>query len=360
MRILVVNPGSSSVKLSLLDESDRLLASETIPARAGEISDDDFEERLQRLGDADAIGLRVVHGGEIFEGPALIDKSVLAALERLVDLAPLHQPTAIKAIEIIKRLRPAIPLVGCFDTAFHRDLPAAARTYALPASWRERWPIRRFGFHGLSHAYAAQRVAKMLGRSDLSIIVCHLGSGASLAAIRGMKSLDTTMGFTPMEGLVMATRSGSVDPGLVLWLANKLSPAEVEAALDSKSGLLGLGGSSKMDEIVRRSASDRQAALAFDTYTHRLRAEIGGMAAGLGGLDVLVFTGGVGENSPEVRYATTERLSFLGVKIDRDANTRVTADCEIGTPDSEVHTVVIHSREDLEISHQVQRALSND
>ena len=224
-----------------------------------------------------------------------------------------------------RRCCPTLPAVACFDTAFHASLPAAAATYALPADWRERWKLRRYGFHGLSHAWVARRAPQLLGRSglELRIVSCHLGAGASLCAIDSGESLDTTMGFTPLEGLVMATRSGSVDPGLLLWLMEHegLSAPELAEALEHRSGLLGLSGTADMRELVHRAdAGDRPAQLALDVYLHRLRAEIAAMAAALGGLDALVFTGGVGERSAVVRELAVAGLGFLGLAIDAERN----------------------------------------
>ena len=220
-----------------------------------------------------------------------------------------------------------MPAVACFDTTFHATLPPAAATYAVPRGWRDEWGLRRYGFHGLSHAYASRRAAELLDLplGDLRTVVCHLGAGASLCAVQGGRSVDTTMGFTPLDGLVMATRAGSIDPGAVLWLVEHggLSPAEVAHALEHESGLLGLAGSGDMRDVLERAgAGDPEAILARDVYLHHLRAGIAAMAAALGGLDVLVFTGGVGERAPFVRAAAAEGLGFLGVAVEPDANAR--------------------------------------
>jgi acetate kinase len=242
-------------------------------------------------------------------------------------------------------------------------LPQAAATYALPAEWRERWGLRRYGFHGLSHAWIARRAPELLGRnaSGLRIVSCHLGAGASLCAIKDGRSLDTTMGFTPLEGLVMATRSGSVDPGMLLWLLEheRMSPAELADALEHRSGMLGLTGSADMREILACADSgDACARLAVDVYVHRLRAGIAAMAAALGGLDALVFTGGVGERSSEVRAQAAAGLGFLGVAVDGARNNGMQADGEIGVQDARVRTLVLSAREDLEMSRQVRRVLA--
>jgi acetate kinase len=269
-------------------------------------------------------------------------------------------------VEAVQRARPGLPGVACFDTAFHATIPAAAATYALPREWRQRWALRRYGFHGLSHAYCSGRAAELAGAAGdatLRIATCHLGAGASLAAVRGGVSVDTTMGFTPLEGLVMATRSGSVDPGLVLWLAEQAGtpPAELAATLEHRSGLLGLAGTADMREVVARaSAGEPDARLALDVYTHRLRASIAAMAAALGGLDLLVFTGGVGENSPEVRSEAAAGLGFLGIRLDpgRNAADGDPADREIGHPGAPVRSFVVAAREDIQIAAQVRAVLA--
>ena len=268
-----------------------------------------------------------MHGGTLYTAPVPVDEQVRQRLESLTDLAPLHQPKSLAALDAVQAALPGVPAVACFDTAFHATIPAAAATFALPEEWRARWNLRRYGFHGLSHSYASRRAGELLGRddSDLRLVTCHLGAGASLAAIRGGRSADTTMGFTPLDGLVMATRSGSVDPGLVLWLEEHahMPPAELASALEYRSGLYGLAGTADMREILRRAAAgDTRAELARETYLHRLRASIAAMAAATGGLDAIVFTGGVGENSAEIRQRAMDGLAFLGIAADPTANAR--------------------------------------
>ena len=343
MRVLVVNAGSSSLKLSVLD-GDELVAS---PA---DISD---------AGPVDAVGHRVVHGGIEFVEPVLLDDAVVRRLEALADLAPLHQPKSLRGIELARRALPDVPAVACFDTAFHACIPAAAATYALPREWRKRWPLRRFGFHGLSHAYASRRAAELAGPDAHRIVTCHLGAGASLAAVRDGVSVDTTMGFTPLDGLVMATRSGSVDPGLILWLEEHMGmpPSELASTLEHRSGLLGLSGMSDMKAILEAEASDDEdARLAVEVYLHRLRGLIAAMAAALDGLDVLVFTGGVGERSAAIRARAADGLGFLGVEVDAQRNEEARPDAEIGS--GFVRTFVIAAREDLEIARGVRSALA--
>ncbi len=312
----------------------------------------------------DVVGHRIVHGGTAFTGPARIDDAVRQQLADLTDLAPLHQPKSLAALDAVSAHLPGVPAVACFDTAFHTTIPPAAATYAIPREWQRRYPIRRYGFHGLSHAYCSRRAAELLGQplASLRIITCHLGAGASLAAVLGGLSVDTTMGFTPLEGLVMATRSGTVDPGLVLWLEEHehLSPHDVSVALEQRSGLTALAGTPDMRQV--EAAAERgepDARLALDVYLHRLAAGIAAMAAAAGGIDVLAFTGGVGENSPTVRQGAAKRVAFLGVAIDTARNGSDTAqpDRDISAAGTVVQTLVIGAREDLEIAREVRQLL---
>jgi acetate kinase len=363
MRILVVNAGSSSLKLSVLDDADSLLASETVDAPVGRIDDAALRAAISANSPIDAVGHRIVHGGTEFTQPVLIDARVLRRLEALTDLAPLHQPKSLRGLDVVSRLLPGVPAVACFDTAFHAHLPPAASTYALPPQWRHRWDLRRFGFHGLSHAYASRRAAELTGLKleDLRIVTCHLGAGASLAAVKGGMSVDTTMGFTPQEGLVMATRSGSVDPGLLLWLEEHVGmpPSELATTLEYRSGLLGICGSSDMRVILQAEADgDADSALAIGVYLHRLRAGIASMAAAMGGLDTLVFTGGVGEHAAPIRERCAAELGFLGVALDRAANAGAAGDREIGADGSQVRTLVVEAREDQEIARGVRQVLA--
>jgi len=362
MRILVVNAGSSSLKLRVLDPDDRVVDSQDLPAPRGSADAAAVAGAIRRLGEIHAVGHRIVHGGTRFLQPVLIDRDVEERLQALTDLAPLHQPKSLAALAAVKVVLPEVPAVACFDTAFHAGMPAAAATYALPPEWRKRWGLRRYGFHGLSHAYASRRAAELLDSpvEGLRIVTCHLGAGASLSAVRDGRSLDTTMGFTPLEGLVMATRAGSVDPGLVLWLEEhaKMPPGELAATLEHRSGLMGLAGTADMRTILAAAdAGEPDARLALDVYVHRLRAGIAAMAASLDGLDALVFTGGVGENSPAVRELAARGLSFLGVEIDRELNLTAAGDREIGAAGAPVHTLVIAAREDLQIAREVRSVL---
>jgi acetate kinase len=361
MRVLTVNAGSSSLKLSLLDPADNLLARRQVDAVGGSFDAGTVTAALDGLPAPDAVGHRVVHGGREFIAPVRIDSHVEERLRALTELAPLHQPKSLAGIDAVRDGLPGVPEVACFDTAFHATLPDAAATYAVPEEWRRAYGLRRYGFHGLSHAYAARRAAELAGSAPARIVVCHLGAGASLAAVRDGRCVDTTMGFTPLEGLVMATRSGTVDPGMLMWLTERteLSAAEISHALEHESGLRGLAGTDDMREVV--AGADRgepRAVLALDVYLHRLCAAVAAMTASLGGLDVLIFTGGVGEHAAEVRRRAAHRLSFLGVAVDEDANHDADPDVEISETGSPVRTFVITAREDLEIAAGVRAALS--
>ena len=362
-RILVVNAGSSSLKLRVLDQGDAVVASADLPPPRGPEDDAPVLAAVQALGAVDAVGHRIVHGGTAFVGPVRLDDRVRSRIASLTSLAPLHQPKALAALAAVTAAVPDVPAVASFDTAFHATMPEAAATYALPAPWRQRWDLRRYGFHGLSHAYATRRAGELLGvePKDLRLITCHLGAGASLAAVRNGRSVDTTMGFTPLEGLVMATRSGSVDPGLVLWLADHVGmpPAELAATLEHRSGLLGLAGTADMREILAGAeGGEPRARLALEVYLHRLRREIAAMTAALGGLDAIVFTGGVGERSAPIRAMAADGLEYLGIRIDPARNdAHGAADREIGEAGAPVRALVIASREDVQIARDVRGVL---
>jgi acetate kinase len=367
MRVLVVNAGSSSLKLRVLrwsgEDAGRWDVEHTVELDRwdGEHDLTQIEPAVAEADPIDAVGHRIVHGGTEFSEPTRLTAEVGKKILGLSELAPLHQPPAIAGVRAVQRLLPDVPHVACFDTAFHTTMPAAAATYALPGAWRERWALRRFGFHGLSHAWVVRRAPEIAGTDESSgrrIVSCHLGAGASLCAARDGRSIDTTMGYTPLEGLVMATRSGSVDPGLVLWLLEHggLSAGEVADGLEHQSGLGGLSGTSgdMRDVLSARGRGDPAASTAFDVYIHRLRRELAAMVAALGGVDLVAFTGGVGENSPDVRAAAVDGLAFLGLAIDRDRNAGTTADGDITAAGAAVRTVVVTAREDLEIADQVR------
>ena len=366
-RVLVVNAGSSSLKLRVLSGDDEVSARADLPAPRGAADGAAIKAAIESFGPVDAVGHRVVHGGTLYAAPVQVTGEVRRRLESLSDLAPLHQPKSLAALDAVAAVLPDTPAVACFDTAFHASISDAAATFALPAEWRARWTLRRYGFHGLSHAYASRRAAELLRHSGesadgLRVVTCHLGAGASLAAVHSGRSVDTTMGFTPLDGLVMATRSGSVDPGLVLWLEEHAHtpPAELAATLEYRSGLAGLAGTGDMREVLARAAAgDRRAVLGRDVYLHRLRASIAAMTAAMDGLDVLVFTGGVGENSAEVRSRAAAGLGFLGVRIDEERNSHGTGDdWEITVPGAAARAFVIAAREDKQIAAEVRLVLN--
>jgi acetate kinase len=363
MRVLVVNAGSSSLKLVRLDDDGGVTTATTVEAWQGEGHLEPLAAFLAGCGPVDAVGHRVVHGGPRYTGPVRVDDAVIGYLDSISHLAPLHNPRALGGVRSVRDLLPGVPAVACFDTTFHATLPAAARTYAVPREWNERWQLRRYGFHGLSHAYAVRRGAELVGRpaEELRIVSCHLGAGASLAAVRGGVSVDTTMGFTPLAGLVMNTRPGTLDPGLLLWLLEHGSvPArELGDVLEHWSGLRGLSGTSgDLREVLDgRAAGDPACALAFDVYVHRLARETAAMTAATGGLDVLVLTGGVGEHSWQVRAVLAEALAHLGTAVDAGRNRATTADADISDAGARVRTVVVTAREDLEIRREVLAVL---
>jgi acetate kinase len=329
MRVLVVNAGSSSLKVSVVDGGAVVAEDSMAPG-------DDLSPFVERAGTVDGVGHRVVHGGPDLVEATRIDDAVVRRIDALTPLAPLHQPPALAGIATTRALLPHVPQFACFDTAFHATIPPAAATYALPAEWRERWGLRRFGFHGLSHAYTSRRAAELMERpvEGFRVVTCHLGSGSSLCAVRDGRSVDTSMGFTPLEGLVMATRSGSVDPGLLLYLIREgVSGAELGKALETRSGLAGLAGTGDMRRLLERAdAGDMDATLAIDVWLHRLVREIGAMAAVLDGVDALVFTAGIGEHAPVLREQAVARLTHLGPPP----------------------VLVIEAREDLEIARQIE------
>lgn len=366
MRVLVVNAGSSSTKLRLIEEgADHATTVDAADLGApGEDLGERVGEFLDHAGAVDVAGHRVVHGGADFRGPVLVDDAVRRRLGELDDLAPLHNPPALAGIDALVAARPAMPNVACFDTSFHLGMPPEAARYALPAAWAQRWPVRRYGFHGLSCEWATRRAAAMLGRpaSQLRLVVCHLGGGASVTAVEHGRSVDTTMGFTPLEGLVMATRSGDVDPGALVWMLRRgLDLDELDRGLEHEAGLLGLSGGVTGDMRVllqHADASDEAAAGAVAAYLHRLRAKVAAMAAAMGGLDALAFTGGVGEHAPSIRAGTCRALAWAGVAIDEDRNAAAgDDDVELSAPGAAVRTLVIHAREELVVADACRRLM---
>ncbi|MEH2072276.1 MAG: acetate kinase [Nostoc sp.] len=312
---------------------------------------------INRLSEIDMVGHRVVHGGQDYRDSVVITEDVKKAIARLANLAPEHNPSALAGIEAIENILGEVTQVAVFDTAFHSTLPDAAAIYPGPYEWIEQG-IRRYGFHGISHQYCSSRAAQILGEdlASLRLIICHLGNGCSLAAIKNGRSIDTTMGMTPLEGLMMGSRSGSVDPGILIHLLQycNYSVEKLDEVLNKSSGLRGISAvSSDMREVTKAIAQgNTRAKLAWDIYVHRLCSGIGAMLTSLGGLNALVFTAGVGENTPAIRQAGCEALGFLGLKIDLEKNQQQPVDEDIATPDSAVRVLVIHTQEDWAIAQQ--------
>jgi acetate kinase len=337
-RILVVNAGSTSLKLSIVDDAD-----------SREIGG--FED----AGRVDGVAHRVVHGGARFFDPVLIDADVMTALEGAAELAPLHNRPAIAAIRDARSALPGVPHVAVFDTAFHRTIPDEASTYAVPSRWRNDFGIRRYGFHGLSVQWASEQVTAS------RLVVCHLGGGCSVTAVLDGRSVGTTMGYSPLEGIPMATRSGSIDAEIVLHLlrTKTLEVGEIERALEFESGLLGLSGKTGRVEELERSSSP-EAALALRVFAHRVAGAVAAMTAALGGLDALVFTAGVGVGSASVRRDVCARLSFLGIELDDDANNGAAPDADIGARGSAVRVVVLRAREDVVAARAAARLIQTN
>jgi len=393
MLILVINSGSSSIKYQLINMENEKVVSKGLIERIGiegsrmkhkkndeqflierdipnhetglslllEVLQDEKMGVIKNLNDIKAVGHRVVHGGEKFASSVRIDEEVLAAIEENINLAPLHNPPNIAGIKAAMKLLPGVPQVAVFDTAFHQTMPKIAYLYAIPYEYYEKYKIRRYGFHGTSHKYVSKRAAEILGRNynDLKIITCHLGNGASIAAVKYGKSVDTSMGFTPLEGLVMGTRSGDIDPAIVTYLQDieNLSASEVYNILNKKSGVLGLSGiSSDMREIEDGAFEGNPVArLTLDIYEYRIAKYIGAYVAAMNGVDAIVFTAGVGENSPILREEICENyLGYLGVKIDKEKNNVKGKETIISTPDSKVAILVVPTNEELVIARDTK------
>src|SRR5437667_5646974 len=366
-KILVLNSGSSSLKTCLYEIGDVLPENPPACVWEGKVEwgRDSALSRTQALKQllagvlplhrVDVVGHRIVHGGPHFEEPVLVTPEVKSAIAAASAFAPLHNQAELEGMELVEKLLGSIPQVAVFDTGFHRKMPPAAAIYPGPYEWFEGG-IRRYGFHGINHQYCAARAARLLRRDlkSLRLVTCHLGNGCSLAAIWEGLSIDTTMGFTPLEGLMMGTRSGSVDPGVLTYLMRRgqLQGQQIDAVLNQKSGLLGISGlSGDMREVLAAMKEGHsRAKLAFDIYVHRLQAGIGAMVAVLGGIDALVFSAGVGENSREVRAATCSQLEFLGLKLDRATNAQPSPDEDVATVDSRVRILVIRAQEDWAIA----------
>lgn len=398
MKILVINAGSSSIKYQLYNMKDEsVLASGRVerigtesaivthePAgkpgvrEVSEILDHVTAVRrvldlllhrehgvVASIAEIEAVGHRVVHGGETFKASVLVDDEVKRRIRDLFDLAPLHNPAAMMGINAVEQNMPNMPQAVVFDTAFHQTMPRHAYLYPIPMALYRRHKIRRYGFHGTSHFYVSERAAEMIGRSiaELKMITCHIGNGASCAAILGGKSVDTSMGLTPLEGLMMGTRSGDIDPAVVPFVMSKeeLTLSEVNSMLNKHSGMLAISGfSGDMREIVEAMEDgDRNAKLAFDMFCYRLRKYVGAYAAVMNGLDALVFTAGIGENSTHVRKSVCEGLTFLGVQLDEAANQQRSKDARfISAPDSRVKVLVVPTNEELIIARDTFRLVS--
>jgi len=403
MKILVLNSGSSSQKARLYDlkpplpddppepqwdgklewRDDR--ATFEIRASSGAVSKENVQKSdrpaataqllgelvsgktrvLASLSEIEVVGHRIVNGGRSSNQPTVITAEVKAAIEKMSVFAPLHNRLELEGIALIEKLCGTVPQIAVFDTGFHSKLPEAASVYPGPYAWAQKG-IRKFGFHGINHQYCAQRAASLLDRNpaDLKLITCHLGNGCSLAAISGGQSIDTTMGFTPLDGLMMGTRSGSVDPGILTYLMREedLNGKVLDEVLNSRSGLLGISGiSADMREITAAMQSGNpRAQLAFDMFVHRLRAGIGSMLASLGGAEAIVFTGGIGENSSEVRGAACSHFTFLGLALDSAKNAANPSDQDIATAESKVRVLVVRAQEDWAIARECWKLLARE
>ncbi|WP_308249795.1 acetate/propionate family kinase [Sphaerisporangium fuscum] len=367
----MINSGSSSVKYQLIDLDGpvRLKAGKIERIGEPESGVHDHEAALKRVaeevsrvpGEMRAVGHRVVHGGPSYTEPALIDDDVVKQIEAAVPLAPLHNPANLAGIEVTRRLWPEVPQVAVFDTAFHSTIPPAAHTYAIDDEVARRFGVRRYGFHGTSTAYVSRLAAEMVGKpATANVIVLHLGNGASASAISAGRCVDTSMGMTPLEGLVMGTRSGDIDPAVVFQLIRGgMSPEDVEEMLVHRSGLLGLCGDNDMRTVMERRASgDERATLAYDVYCHRLKKYIGAYCAVLGTVDVIAFTGGVGENSAQVRRRVLTGLEPMGVRLDPFRNVSCTGTRLVSTDESRVAVAVVATDEELEIARETFTVIS--
>ena len=397
MKVLVINAGSSSLKYQLIDmdsitvmakglcerigiEGSNLQHKNLVKGGAEKIENpmknhaDAIQMVIDALVNADygvissmseigAVGHRVVHGGEFFADSFVIDGKVLEALKMCIPLAPLHNPPNIIGIEACEKIMPGVPQVGVFDTAFHQTMPAEAYMYALPYEYYEKYKIRKYGFHGTSHKFVSMEVAKMLGKDlkDINIITCHLGNGSSVSAVKGGKCVDTSMGFTPLDGVVMGTRTGSMDPAVVSFLMEneKLTAKEVDNVMNKKSGVFGVSGISSdfRDLSAAADGGNERAKLALDMFTYSVKKLIGSYAAAMGGVDAVVFTAGIGENDSATRKAITSGLEFMGIKIDDEKNAKRGEALDISTNDATVKTFVIPTNEELMIALDTKRLI---
>lgn len=391
MKVLVINCGSSSLKFQLINSEDDSVLAKGLCERIGmagsrlvyspaaqekEIINEDMQNHkkavelviaaltdknkgvIESLSDVDAVGHRIVHGGEKFAGSVCIDDEVIEAIEACNDLAPLHNPANLIGILSCRELMPDTPMVAVFDTAFHQTMPAKAYLYGLPYRYYENYKVRRYGFHGTSHSFVSEKTAQLLGKpyEELKTIVCHLGNGASICAVKGGKSVDTSMGLTPLEGLIMGTRSGSIDPAIVEFIADKENKTieDVMNLLNKESGVLGLSGigSDFRDIMEAMDKGDERAKLTLDAYCYQVVKYIGAYTAAMNGVDAIAFTAGLGENNSYVRKKICEYLDYLGVKIDDTQNEKRGEDVIISTADSKVKVLVVPTNEELKIAKE--------
>lgn len=393
MKVLVINCGSSSLKYQLFNMDTEEALAQGLVERIGlegarlkhetpafgkkviekemknhrialknvleALVDEDYGA-IESLDEIDAVGHRVVHAGEKYSESVVIDDEVMDALKDCIELAPLHNPPNIMGIEAIQELLPSVTNVGVFDTAFHQTIPKESFIYPLPYEYYEKYGVRRYGFHGTSHRYVSRRASEMMGKDlkDLKLVTCHLGNGASLAAVKNGKSIDTSMGFTPLEGLVMGTRCGDLDPAIVTFIMNKegLSPEEMDTVMNKKSGVLGISGVSSDFRDIEDAAAEgnKRAKLALDTFDLRVKKYIAAYAAVMGGVDGVIFTAGLGENSADNRESIMEGLDFLGAKLDPEKNNVRGKETFINTDDSKVKIMIIPTNEELMIARDTK------
>jgi len=397
MKVLVINCGSSSLKYQVFDMSNEevlakgLVEKIGLPGsflkhKRGEDANKTIEAEIpnhevaiglvidalthaeygivKSMDEIGAVGHRVVHAGEKYASSVLINEDVMAALRECIELAPLHNPPNIMGIEVCAKLMPSVKHVGVFDTAFHQTMPKQAYMYALPLSLYEKYGIRRYGFHGTSHRYVSERAAAMLNKplSETKVITCHLGNGASVAAVNGGKTIDTSMGFTPLEGLIMGTRSGDLDPAIVPFLMEKekMTPDQMNNFLNKKCGVAGVSNVSSDFRVIEEAAAngDQNAQLALDMYYYRVKKYVGAYAAALGGVDAIVFTAGLGENSPEARHFICEGLEYMGVKVDPTRNKVRGKEVDVSTDDSKVRVLLIPTNEELMIARDTKEIVA--
>ena len=398
MKILVINAGSSSIKYQLIDMATEKVIAKGMCDRIGIAGGnfklkadgrDDYKVVIQManhkeavklvldalvspehgviesLSEISAVGHRVLHGGEKFSGSVIVDEKVIAAIEECCELGPLHNPHNLTGIRACEAMMPGVPQVAVFDTGFHQTMPDYAYMYALPYEYYEKYRIRRYGFHGTSHRYVSLRAAEMLGRKDLKIVTCHLGNGSSIAAVKDGKCFDTTMGLTPLEGIMMGTRCGSIDPAIIPLLMKKenLTPDEIDTIMNKKSGILGVSQVTSDNRDIEQGAKagNERYQLIESMLCHQLTKYIGGYAAAMGGVDAVVFTGGIGENNPHYRARVAEKLAFLGVELDEETNKKAMRTSEefvLTTPDSKVKILMIPTNEELMIAKDTLELVS--